>query len=190
MAEERVAFDGVRLMISTEHLDDSSFERIASGASVETTFDIAELHDLSSGGAFKVSSRGAFSFAEEGSNELVGSVGFDSNEVEAEIDGETAATVHTTFHHDKRTRLQSDCSGTRLSQTRTALSTCASMASQAQQVAQSGSAAKMTEYFKSSSTSTRNTVAAVFSRIRSECASTTGGVSNWYCTDVYGYCSG
>lgn len=177
-------------MISTEHLDESSFERIASGASVETTFDVAELHDLSSGGAFKISSHGAFSFAEEDSNELVGSVGFDSNEIEAEVDGEAASAVHTTFHNDKRTRLQSDCTGTRLSNTRSALSTCVTMATQAQQVAQSGSAAKMTEFFKSSSTSTRNYVANVFSRIRSECASTSGGVSNWYCTDVYGYCQG
>lgn len=190
MTEERVPFDGVRLLISTEHLDDSSFEHIASGASVETTFDIAELHDLSSGGAFKISSHGAFSFAEGDSKELIGSVGFDSNEIEAEIDGEAAATIHTTFHHDKRTRVQSDCTGTRLSNTRTALNSCATMAQQAQQVAQSGSAAKMTEFFKSSSTSTRNYVAGVFSRIRSECASTSGGVSNWYCTDVYGYCSG
>lgn len=177
-------------MISVEHLDESSFEKIPSGASVETTFDIAELHDLSSGGAFKISSHGAFSFAEADSTELIGSVGFDSNEVEAEIDGEAAAAVHTTFHHDKRTRLQSDCTGTRLSNTRSALSNCAAMAQQAQQVAQSGSAAKMTEYFKSSSTSTRNYVAGVFSRIRSECGSTSGGVSNWYCSDVYGYCSG
>ncbi|KAI8251444.1 Neutral protease 2-like protein [Colletotrichum sp. SAR 10_77] len=41
----------------------------------------------------------------------------------------------------------------------------------------------------SSTTATRNTVATVFSRIASECGSTTSGVSRQYCTDVYPACS-
>lgn len=188
--EKPVAFDGIKLLIATENLEEDAFSRLASGESLEVTFDIAQYHDLSSGGAFQISSEGAFSFAEEDSTELVGSVPFTANTIEAEVDGEAASAVHTAFTLERRTRVQSDCSGTRLSQTRSALSGCASWASQAQSVAESGSAAKMTEYFKSSSSSTRSTVAGVFSRIRSECSSTSGGASTWSCTDFYGACGG
>jgi deuterolysin len=49
----------------------------------------------------------------------------------------------------------------------------------------------MTEFFKSSTTATRNTVAAVFNRMATECGSSTSGVSRQYCTDIYpgGACS-
>ncbi|KAG9253438.1 Deuterolysin metalloprotease family-domain-containing protein [Emericellopsis atlantica] len=188
--DKPVTFDGVKLLIATENLEEDAFTRLDSGESLEVTFDIAEYHDLSAGGAFKISSEGAFSFAEADSTELVGSVPFTANTVEAKVDGASAAAVHTAFVNEKRTRVQSDCSGTRLSQTRSALSGCASWASQAQSVAQSGSATKMTEYFKSSSSSTRSTVAGVFSRMRSECSSTSGGASTFYCSDFYGVCGG
>ncbi|KAK5995270.1 Deuterolysin [Cladobotryum mycophilum] len=46
-----------------------------------------------------------------------------------------------------------------------------------------------TEYFKSSTTSARNTVSGVFSRVASECGSTTGGASRYYYSDVFGACS-
>jgi deuterolysin len=72
---------------------------------------------------------------------------------------------------------------------RTAISNCASLARQAQSVAASGSATKVTEYFKSATSSVRNTVSTVFSRVASECGSTTGGNSRLYCTDVYSACS-
>ena len=42
---------------------------------------------------------------------------------------------------------------------------------------------------KSSSSSTRSTVASVFNRVASECGSTTSGVARYYCSDVYGACS-
>lgn len=146
------------------------------------------MHDLSAGGNFSILTSGALSFAEEKSNELIGSVPFESNILEAEVDGEKASAARVAFHH-KRTRVQSDCTGSKLTITQTALSNCARLASAAQRAASSGSASKMTEYFKSSSTNTRNTVATVFSRIASECGSTNSGVSRYYCSDVYGACS-
>ncbi|KAM0265713.1 hypothetical protein ACHAQJ_000147 [Trichoderma viride] len=186
--EHTVAFDGIRQRISTQNLDEDAFQNIPAGESIEVTFDIAEAHDLSVGGKYDVQSAGAFSFAQEGSTELVGSVPFETSKVEVDIDGEAASARRVAFHQ-KRTRVQSDCTGSKLSATQTAIRNCASIAQLAQQAAASGSAAKLTEYFKSSTSSVRSTVSGVFSRVASECGSTSGGSSTYYCSDVLSSCS-
>ncbi|GFP54800.1 hypothetical protein ACSS6W_002679 [Trichoderma asperelloides] len=186
--EHTVAFDGIRQRISTENLGEDAFQSIPAGESIEVTFDIAEAHDLSLGGKYDVQSAGAFSFAKDGSTELVGSVPFETNKIEVDIDGEAASARRVAFHQ-KRTRVQSDCSGSKLSAIQTAIRNCASVAQLAQQAAASGSASKLTEYFKSSSSSVRSTVSGVFSRVASECGSTSGGSSSLYCSDVLGGCS-
>ncbi|KAF4994997.1 hypothetical protein FDECE_12931 [Fusarium decemcellulare] len=185
--EKTVPFDGVRISLDTSRLDDTAFQSIPSGESIEVDFDIAEFHDLSAGGKFDVLTSGALSFAQENDTQLIGSVPFYSNRLSAEVDGPQAFSVRTAFHH-KRTQVQSDCSGDRLAVTQAALSRCAEMASKAQQAAASGSDDKMTEYFKSSSSDVRSTVSDVFSRIAAECGSTDAGDSRYYCTDVYGAC--
>lgn len=189
LIDEELEFDGIRVVIATENLLDEDFERIPAGESVEVTFDVAEVHDLSAGGKFDITAEGAFSIAEEDSTELTGSVPYFAEHVEAEVDGDEASLTRIAFHQ-KRTVVQSDCTGTRLTATRQALSDCVRLANIGQNAATSGPAAKMTEFFKSSTTATRNTVAGVFSRVASECGSTSGGGSRWYCTDFYGACSG
>jgi deuterolysin len=186
--EHIVAFDGIRQRISTQNLGEDAFQSIPAGESVEVTFDIAEVHDLSVGGKYDVQSVGAFDFAQEGSTELVGSVPFATSKIEVDIDGEAASARRLAFHQ-KRTRVQSDCTGSKLTVTQTALRNCASLAQLAQQAAASGAAAKVTEYFKSSTTSVRSTVSGVFSRVASECGSTSGGSSTTYCSDVLSSCS-
>lgn len=98
-----------------------------------------------------------------------------SNTLKAEVDGAQAAEARAAFL-GRRTSLQSDCTGSKGSAIRSALSNCASAARTAASTARSSSS-KMTEYFKSSSSSTVNTVATVFNRVASECGSTSGGVS-------------
>ena len=183
-----VPFEGMRIRIATDSLEEADFQRIPSGQSVEVTFDAAEAHDLSAGGKFGFLADGAFSFAEEHGTKLVGSVPYVSETLESDVDGVQAAAVKVAYK-DRRTYVQSDCSGQKLTVTRNALSSCASIAKKSQQAAQSGAAAKMQEYFKSSSQSTRNTVAGVFSRVANECGSTNGGYADYYCSDVYGGCS-
>ncbi|CAM1502413.1 Fc.00g043970.m01.CDS01 [Cosmosporella sp. VM-42] len=183
-----VDFEGIRVRIDTDALNDAAFEHIPAGKSVEVDFDVAEMHDLSAGGNFSILTSGALSFADENSNELIGSVPFESNTVEAEVNGEEASAARAAFH-EKRTIVQSDCTDSKLSITQTALSNCARLASNAQAAASTGSADKMVEYFKASDSNTRNTVSGVFSRVASECGSTDSGVSRYYCSDVYGACS-
>ncbi|KAI9151600.1 Neutral protease [Paramyrothecium foliicola] len=181
-------FDGLRLRLAVDSLTNEAFQVIPAGESVEVTFDIAEVYDLAAGGKVNVVASGALSFAEANSNTLIGSVGYESNAVEAEVNGEEAAAVRVAWHQ-KRTAVQSDCTGTAGTAVRSAISSCATLARAAQTAASSGAAAKVTEYFKSATTSVRNTVSTVFSRVASECSSTTGGNSRLYCTDVYNACS-
>lgn len=188
-ADSKIAFDGIRLQVSTSNLDEDAFQVIQAGEVVEATYDIAEAHDLSSGGAYDIVSAGALQYtADLNSTELAGFASFSTNTLSANVDGAMAAEVHANFL-SKRVIVQSDCSGSSRTATVNAISNCRSLASAASQAASSGDASKMTEYFKSSSSSTRSTVAAVFSRVASECGSTSSGVSRQYCSDVYGACS-
>ncbi|KGQ06733.1 Neutral protease 2 [Beauveria bassiana D1-5] len=69
-----------------------------------------------------------------------------------------------------------------------ALRNCASLSNKAAQAAKSGSAAKVEEYFKSSSASTRSAIVNVFNKVAQECGSTSGGASRYYCTDQFDGC--
>lgn len=187
-ADTNVPFDGIRLRISTVGLDDTAFEALPAGQTMETTFDVGEAHNLAAGGDFSLTSSGTFSYALPESNEIAGVIPFTSNTVNAQVDGAAASAIHQASILRARQIIQSDCTGSRRTATVTAISSCESLARRAATAARSGSAAKMEEYFKSSSTTTRNTVAGVFDRVAGECDSTTSGVSRQYCTDVLSNC--
>lgn len=176
-AEEKVPFDGIRLRVSTSNLDESAFQVLAAGETIEASFDIAVAHDLSAGGDFKVMTEGAFAYANLDSTEIAGAVPFISNSVDAAVDGEQAGKVRRDYINlAKRTVVQSDCTGTRRTATLTALTNCASLARTAASAANSNTA-KVTEYFKSSTASVRSTVASVFNNVASQCGSATSGNS-------------
>ena len=184
-----VSFHGIRQRISTRNIKDEAFQSIAAGQSISVTFDVAHVHDLSAGGKYNLLAHGALEFANEGDNKLIGSVPFHSNKLEATVDGAKAASVLGAFAQNvKRTQLQSDCTGDKLSVTQTALKNCAQLASAAAEAAKSGDAAKVEEYFKSSDSQVRDTVADVLTKVAGECGSTDGGVSKYYCTDVQNGC--
>lgn len=170
---------------------EDAFQTLAAGESVEAEFDPAEVHDLSTGGDFDFLVRGTFLTASADSTAIDGFVPFDSNLLKSHVDGAAAGKVRRDFTEaiQKRTVIQSDCTGTRGTAQRTALTNCAAVARRAATAATSGAAAKLTEYFKSSTSATRSTVAAVFNAAATECGSTTSGVSTQYCTDVLGYCT-
>ncbi|KAI5464868.1 Deuterolysin metalloprotease family-domain-containing protein [Mariannaea sp. PMI_226] len=182
-----VPFDGVRVSIHTGYLTDNCFQQIPAGKSIEFDFDVAETHDLSAGGQYSVQASGVLSFAEENSTTLIGSIPFKSNLLEADIDGAQAYKVRKASQ--KRSAVQGDCTGDRLVAVVNALSRSTSLATAAQQAAQSGPDSKMIEYFKSADSGTRDTVAAVYGRVAAETGSTTSGVANLYCSDPYGACS-
>lgn len=159
---------------------------IASGETIEKEFDITHMHDLSSGGAFDIVANGAISYAEVNSTEIAGIIPLSSNLVSAQVDGAEALAARSAFL-EKRTVVQSDCTGTKKTSVLAAISNCASWATKARTAALAGT--KLTEYFKSSSSSVISTVSGVFQKMASECGSTTSGISKTYCSDVYGACS-
>ncbi|KAM3490406.1 hypothetical protein MY3957_006279 [Beauveria namnaoensis] len=108
----------------------------------------------------------------------------------AEVDGAVAQVIHSAIQacHEKRTHVQSDCTGSRQTGTINALRNCASLSNKAAQAAKSGSAARVEEYFKSSSASTRSTIVNVLNKVAQECGSTSGGASRYYSTDQFDGC--
>jgi deuterolysin len=111
---------------------------------------------------------------------------YDSNVIHSTVDGEAAALVRRDFQENlhKRFAVQSDCTGSSRTNTINAISNCRSLAQRAASVASSGSAAKMNEFFKSSTSATRNTVASTFNRIASQCSSSSSGAPQ-YCSDIH-----
>ncbi|KAI1385582.1 Deuterolysin metalloprotease family-domain-containing protein [Hypoxylon trugodes] len=187
-AGNKLQFDGIRLRIMTSGLSEEAFRIIAAGETVEATFDVGQVYDLSAGGKYDVVSKGALSYAEVNTTDLAGVYSIAGSSVTAEVDGVAARDVRRRFHA-KRIDVQQDCTGSKLSSTNTAVNNCRSLASAASTAASSGSSTRFTEFFKTTSSSTRSTVASVFTKVASECGSTSSGVSDLYCTDVYSSCS-
>ncbi|KAH8682613.1 neutral protease [Xylariales sp. PMI_506] len=180
-----VPFTGIRLRVSTANLDEDAFQTIEAGHSIEAEFDIAELHDLSVGGDFDLISNGVVSYAEHNTTTIAGAVSFASNALTATVDGAQARAVYDAFV-EKRTVVQSDCTGTKRTAQLAALSNCAALAKAAAASVQTNTQ-RVVEYFKTASAA--STLVTVFGRVASECGSSTSGVSKQYCTDIYSSCS-
>jgi hypothetical protein len=120
-AGDKIAFDGIRLRVSTANLDESAFQVLKAGETIEAAFDIAIAHDVSAGGDFDIVTEGAFAYAELDSTAIAGAVPFTSNKVSAAVDGAQAGKIRRDYiEMAKRTVVQSDCTGTRRSATTTA----------------------------------------------------------------------
>ncbi|KAI8207959.1 hypothetical protein KHU50_008159 [Colletotrichum sp. SAR 10_65] len=185
----KVAFTGVRVYVHDADLPDTAFRTIAAGEVVQVQWDAAQVHDLSSGGDYNISSTGSLRYAEEGSNKIVGQVVFDSGVLQAKVDGVQAASVHAAFHQslaEKRVTIQSDCTGSKKTAVTAALSKAKSYATAAQAAATAGT--RVEQYFGSSSSSTKSTVASVFGKAATLLGSTSSG-AGLHCTDVGNFCS-
>lgn len=176
--------------MATSSLTDDSFKSIAAGETIEVEIELAELYDLSKSGKYNVLAQGVIEYAEGDSTALSGAVlSYSSNQLSIDVDAAKTAKIDTALQSlAKRTAVQSDCTGTRLSAIRTALSNCNRLATAAATAATSGSASKFSEYFKTTSSSTRSTVAARLRAVASDCASSSA-TTRTYCTDIYGACS-
>jgi deuterolysin len=185
-----VPFTGVLRSVQTTNLAPDNFVSIPAGSTFETNINAASLHDLSAGGSFTLVAEGAIPYALANSTELSGSaVAFKSNTLTLEVDGATAAAVPRALNSiDRRAAIQSGCSTSQRSATAVALTNCRSLSTAAAIAARSGSSTKFSEYFRTTSSSTRITVANRFTAVASECRSSSSGATYYYCTDVYGYC--
>ncbi|KAF2201022.1 neutral protease 2-like protein [Delitschia confertaspora ATCC 74209] len=182
-ANAEVPFEGIKLRLLTTGLQESAFTALEAGASKTITVDTAALHKVEEGGNFDVFASGIIPYAEAGSTELTGSLSYASNKLSLTIDGAQASKVAKAL--TKRTTIGSDCTGSKLTAVRTALSNCQRLANSAASAARSGT--KMSTYFKSTSSSVKSSVAARLTAVASDCGG--GSRTQTHCTDTYSGCS-
>lgn len=166
---------------------EDAFTTLEPGEAFTAVINIAALHDVS-GGDYTVSTVGAIPYATLNTTEIEGSISYDSNILALTLSEDDVAIVPRTIPSlDKRAILRS-CSGNDGTEHRQALSQLISVAQTAANAARGGSAAKFSEFFKTTTTSARTNVGARFDAISREASSTTSGATTYYCNDVYGYC--
>lgn len=167
-------------------LTSESLTTLAAGETLEDEFDIAATSDLSHGGPVVLRSSGLVPLVNEGA--VSGYLPYHSNDLKIDVDAEKAARVNKAVKPLSR-RTQESCSNTsRKSALDKALRNAASLATAAANAARSGSSSKFAEYFATTSSSTRQLVAARLQAVAKEAQSTTSGGTKYYCTDVLGYC--
>jgi deuterolysin len=178
-----VPFTGILQRLATTQLTEASFKPLMAGETIEVEVELAELYDLSTSGAYDVLADGSLPFAEAGSTVLSGdALTYSSNTLSIDIDAAEAAKIEMAVSKlEKRSVVQGDCSSSRLTAIRTALSNCNRLASAAATAASSGSASLFQTYFKSTSSSVRSTVAARLRAVASDCGSTSSGKTRTYC---------
>ncbi|KAL2852091.1 Deuterolysin metalloprotease family-domain-containing protein [Aspergillus pseudoustus] len=182
---DEIEFQGIKYTLKTTELTEEVLTSLAPGAEIEDIFDIASTSDLSDGGSITLRSQGSVPVVT--GTQITGSIPFDSNELTIAVDGAEAAKVAHVGQLAARTRIAS-CSGSRSTSLQTALRNTVTLANNAANAALQGGT-RFTRFFKTDSSSTRNSVAARFRAIASEASSTSSGATTYYCQDPYGYCS-
>ena len=182
-----VPFLGIQPRYKMYDLPQENFTTLAPGESFESIISLAALHDIT-GGNYTVSTIGAIPFATHNTTDLAGSIGYSSNELVLTLAPEAAARVKRAIPLLPRTVLQ-QCNGSELTAHQQALSYCVTVANRAALAAQSGPASTFHTFFRSSSNSTRATVAARFAAIAQAASSSTSGPTTYFCEDLLGYCS-
>lgn len=151
------------------------------------------LSDAIKGGDYSVSLDGEIAFAPVDNTQLEGVYEFKTNTLEFNIEETVAAAVPKAIADDalpleKRVRIVS-CSGSQLTALTNAVSATQRLSTAAASAASGGAAAKFSEYFRTTSATTRSNVAARFRSFASEASSTSSGSSSYSCVDFLGVCT-
>lgn len=149
--------------------------------------------DAIKGGDYSVSLNGEIAFAGVDNTQLEGIYEFQTNTLDFNIEETVAAAVPKAINDEvlpleKRVRIVS-CSGSQLTALTNAVSATQRLSTSAASAASSGSSTKFSEYFRTTSATTRSNVAARFRSFASEASSTTSGSSSYSCVDFLGVCT-
>lgn len=186
LIDQQLKFEGIRRRYRLSGLTSESLTSLAAGESIEDEFDIASTTNLAQGGTVSVQAQGMVPLVSDGA--VSGYMPFSSNKLSIDVDGAEASKVKLAISHlDRRTQL-TGCSGSKQSALTQALQNAVSLANKAAEAASSGSASKFQEYFKTTDSSTRQTVAARLQAVAKEASSTSSGATTYHCDDAYGYC--
>ncbi|CAI7665928.1 unnamed protein product [Penicillium glandicola] len=184
--DAEIAFEGIKHRFVLEGLTSESLTSLAAGETFEDEFDIATTSDLSNGGSLTLRSTGLVPLVTDGV--VTGYLPYHSNDLKIEVDGIKASRVLKAIRPLDRRSVETCSDSSKKSALDTALKNTVTLATAAANAALSGSSTKFNEYFKTTSTATRQLVAARLQAVAKEAGSTTSGSTQYYCTDVYGRC--
>ncbi|PWY88848.1 neutral protease 2-like protein mep20 [Aspergillus sclerotioniger CBS 115572] len=186
--ETELDFNGIRQRLVLENLTHDALTTIHAGESLIDEFDIASTLDITDSGPITIHTSGFVPITTD--SEITSYLPYTSNTLTITIDAAKAATVPKALtippSLHRRTRL-SDCDDNRAAIMRAALDNAMRMSVAAANEAWMGSAARLEEYFKSSSQETRSLVANRLAYIAAE-ASLNAERTTYYCTDKFRAC--
>ncbi|KAJ5247795.1 hypothetical protein N7468_002778 [Penicillium chermesinum] len=181
-----VPLRGIRQHFRLDGLTPEVLTTLHAGEIFEDEFDLAETSDLGHGGLFTLRSSGSVSLVNNGA--VSGYLPYFSEELTIQVNGTRAfqgpKTMSPLNWHTKETCTDSQ----RTSILGEALGNVVSLANAAANAAQSGSADKFVEYFKTDDAKTRSIVASRLLAVAKEADSRDSGATTYYCSDVLGFC--
>lgn len=187
-------FVGINVRPSFTNMTEASFKLIKPGQTIENTIDIATVYDITETGDYTVLASGAMPYAAPASTALGtgNAVYFQSNSLILSVNGAEAAQVPKAIPPSKlkRTNIASDCTGSRLTVLKDALTNCAFMSKLAAQAADTNDAEsneRFVQYFKTNHRDDHIFVANRFNAVAKDCASHTGTTVS-HCRDAFGFC--
>lgn len=162
---------------------------LKAGSSIETIVDGTNVHNFEKSGVYSFSARGLLHFAIAPSTVPSGpAMVFESNTLTLQVDAQPAAAAAAKAHLQGRFMLQDGCNATEKAAAIASISNCRKLALAAVADASDPSSKRFVEYFKSNSSSTRETVIARLKAVAEECSSTDGGVASFSCVDLANIC--
>lgn len=184
--DAEIAFEGIKRRFKLQGLTSEALTTLAAGETLEDEFDIATTSDLSKGGPMTLRSSGLVPLVNDGT--VSGYMPYHSNDLKIEVNAVKASQVTKAIKPLSRRARESCSDSSRKVALEKALQNTVSLANAAAQAALSGSASKFNEYFKTTATWTRQTVAARLQAVAREAQSANSGATTYYCADAYGYC--
>ncbi|OAL73506.1 hypothetical protein A7D00_1533 [Trichophyton violaceum] len=195
-----VKFTGMLPRYKMSNLSPEYFTPLDPKSSIESTFDIARTHDLTRSGKITLMASGTIRTAEgHGANAttITGYARYESNKLELDVDAKKASSVGQAMGKvkksrgtiDKRTNIDtSSCNQGQLEALEGALYNSAALAQAAAEAAPSN-LNTVAEFFKSTSSSTVNTIVSRLQSVASESSYVDYGSTTYYCTDSMNGCS-
>jgi deuterolysin len=184
---------GIKKRVRTHGLTDEAFTTLRAGASLSISLDASHAHDLDAGSTYSISSTGRIPFALHGSNTLVGSVGFSSNDLALTLGPDALVrrspdVLRDLRDHRPTANFASDCPADRLRMAQEANTLCASIANLAAQSAATDDA-RFQHFFATLDGGSRRTVIARLHAVAAECAQFGKGSTRTDCKDYTGDCT-
>ncbi|CAG7960558.1 unnamed protein product [Penicillium nalgiovense] len=182
--DDEITFEGIKRRFALKGLTKESLTSLAAGETFEDEFDIASTSDLSSGGPLTLRSTGLVPLVTDGA--VTGYLPYRSNDLEIDVDGVKASHVLKAIKTLDRRALPTCSDSSKKAALDKALKNTVTLANAASQAALSGSSSKFSEYFKTTSSSTRKVVSDRLKAVAQEAGSSSA--TRYFCEDTFGYC--